>query len=53
MNTVKVRRISSVAEEAKDSGQRTQRALEGEGNDYLLNYTFDLSLDDHMRTDND
>ena len=46
MSTVKVRRV----DEGSTNKMEETKAETVQGNtDYLLNYTFDLSLDDHMR----
>lgn len=50
MNTVKVRRIGSNAKASAVIEEETKAV--DKTNDYLLNYTFDLSLDDHMRVNN-
>ncbi len=44
-------RKPSNAEEETKAGQQTDRDVENDAemsNDYLLNYTFDLSLNDHL-----
>lgn len=51
MNTVKVRRIRSNAKASAVIEEET-KAADRTSEDYLLNYTFDLSLDDHMRANN-
>ena len=52
LNTVKVRRISANdGEELKQGGTQCAANSKQDQNDYLLNYTFDLSLDDHYRGD--
>ena len=50
MNTVKVRRIGSNAKAAAVVLEESKAV--DKTSDYLLNYTFDLSLDDHMRANN-
>ena len=50
MNTIKVRRIGSNAKAAAVVLEETKAV--DKTNDYLLNYSFDLSLDDHMRVNN-
>lgn len=52
VNTVKVRRIDANGEELRQEQSAEKRASMVENqvhDDYLLNYTFDLSLDDHAR----
>jgi hypothetical protein len=50
ISTVKVRRVLAQTSAIKNEETKNVEFL---GNtDYLLNYTFDLSLDDHMRAGN-
>ena len=52
VNTVKVRRIGSSAKAQAVIIEEEETKAVDKTNDYLLNYTFDLSLDDHMRANN-
>ena len=50
MNTVTVKKLRTGSQNVVHNIEEAKNEDANSSADYLLNYTFDLSLDDHMRT---